>query len=189
MTEMDQAVVELYNCVETLKSATRKYARKQIGFIKGKVIPRAISVNLKSDSERKSESQCSYQVDDIRVPIFLLDTSNALEWLPRVNVPAIGISSSFLNQTANSDSFEDGKDQSCGHDFNVYPAWAHSWVQYSITSNSVLNMNEIFFYQSKKWQKYWCELCSCELNGLREWQVHQKSRGHRKRKTRQSKAM
>ena len=37
--------------------------------------------------------------------------------------------------------------------------------------------------EATEWKKYTCEGCNRVLNGLHEWTVHQKSRGHKKRRS------
>jgi len=129
--------------LETLKVATRRYAKRQIRWIKTRMLP----------------------FSQLQRPLFemhQLDTTTKEKWQTDVLPKALAILRRFL---AKKEHFqEDIKDRNAD-------------AQYSVGIVSSIG----------SWKKYRCEECNRTLNGKNEYEVHLKSRGHKKRRAKRRK--
>jgi tRNA dimethylallyltransferase len=76
----------LSKSVESMKSATRKYARRQINWIRGKLLPCCSNIaGVDRDTEKRSL-------------LYLLDGTNLNQWDEKVYKPSIEISGKFFSR-------------------------------------------------------------------------------------------
>jgi hypothetical protein len=177
-------LVELLNgCVDELQRNTRRYARKQLSWIKNKLAPRCRTLPF---------------------PLIKLDSSDVTQWDARVNRPMQAIIEDLSKQIKGrpagivdiSNSSEEGGSAS---DLKLQAALLKVQLSRAVLdmclANGVIVLDAtqeemddpanggtgIVATDIQSWKKYTCDTCNGKvLNGQHEWNVHLKTSKHKK---------
>jgi len=172
--------------IEKMKNATRRYSRKQISWIKNKILPRF--------TEEES-------LDPHQARLYILDISDVNQWNESVTKISHNVLKSFIKKEDTPDprNINPAAKEIYGEvEMPVDPRHSHG-----SNSNDVAQLRKR--QHAGPWEKYECEVCSVIvddgngtgtgkkkkpriLNGLVEWEQHKKSRLHRQNVKRQRKA-
>lgn len=164
----------LDSCILQMKQRTRRYARKQVSWIRNKLMNKIHrTVNDEFTGPLSTQNDCSsHHPSSPRVvkgsdylQMFVLDVSDISKWRETVLSPATSITEKFIGQQPLPDLA------------SVHPHATELLKPSSLSSNS------------GNWQKYSCEICNRVLNGEHEMNVHMSSRSHRKMIAKRKKAV
>jgi tRNA dimethylallyltransferase len=119
-----------------LKLHTKRYARKQIKWIKNRLVRRGVKVHM-------------------------LDTSDVGQWDTNVLEPATVIVQGLFSEPSEEYA---------------------STVQgsYDAALRACGNPGVVSHDPSLRWKKYYCDVCEREVDGAHEWEVHLKTKAHRR---------
>ncbi|KAJ3182211.1 hypothetical protein HDU85_003253 [Gaertneriomyces sp. JEL0708] len=148
--ESEAAEGLLNESLEVMKRATRQYAKRQVTWIKNKLAHKCISA--------------APMFDDKPMRFFLLDATNLNGWAETVKEPAVDIAQKFL--AAQYEALPD---------------------PHTLSETATRMLPCLTGRSAEEWKKYECELCVDRqtgqkrvFNGKLEWDVHLRSRGHKK---------
>ncbi|KAI9203361.1 IPP transferase-domain-containing protein [Polychytrium aggregatum] len=142
-----------------MKQATRRYARKQITWIKNKLAP----VCLKEMAFRDSTEASGQAAEATDMAFYILDGSDLKEWPRSVGDKGLSLCDDFINK-------------------NV----AHDPAKQSPTALAVIATLPQQTAELSGWTKRSCPLCLDSnneprvFNGPKEWDVHIHSRNHKR---------
>lgn len=129
---------------------TRRYGNWQIKRTEKALLENCVSENLKSHPGM----------------VFGLDSSNASQFMDQVVDPAILVTEKFLNLESEQES-------------NL-ESWQKLNTEFCYLLNKTEQNVETIKIDVNKNQLYQCEICESSHNGFNEYQIHLKSRKHRK---------
>jgi tRNA dimethylallyltransferase len=153
--------------LEKMKNATKRYSRKQISWIKNKLLPRFIEDTLDPQQGR----------------LYILDITDVSQWDNAVSKVSNNVLKDFIqgNETLNP------------REVNTVAREIYHEIEMPVDphSDDVAQLRKR--QHSSQWEKYECDVCRNSdkkprlLNGLVEWERHKKSRSHRMNVKRQRK--
>ncbi|CAM0139966.1 unnamed protein product [Umbelopsis sp. WA50703] len=166
--EKDSAILKSLKeqSVERMKVATRRYAKRQVQWIRNKLLP---TIWNTQDTIKELTIPSISLSPSKSIEIYLLDATDLSKWDKNVKDIAIQVTRDFLtgNKSVNPDSV------------NSFASTFLSRQRDADPRSKLLN-----------WQKHVCEICTSSpekpviLNGDLEWKQHLSSRLHRKNRKR-----
>ena len=161
--------ISLESCLEKISVSTRRYARRQLAWIRNKWIKKA---NLKLI--RVDTTHCVSSVDVAG----LVSTLQAGEKCRAFIQGSNALVSYDVVSNNGKEGYENGKEKlKNGQVMMLLPGEGNGH------RDPKQSTNDDCIEKEEVWKKYHCVKCNRILNGRHEYQVHLRSRAHRKRKS------
>lgn len=165
------------DAVEKVKTATRQYAKRQIRWIRIKLLNAIQQAQMQStatsppqDLDTKNTPQSTQDLEakkeiSSRPPLYILPSAPAT-WTEDVTLPAESITSSFLSALSSN------------NDFSTLP----DPTSFSPEASQLLQPTRNYDHSQRRdlWIRKTCELCKLVAVTENEWNMHIGSRGHRR---------
>ncbi|KAL1925192.1 uncharacterized protein VTP21DRAFT_75 [Calcarisporiella thermophila] len=159
-------------CISAMKAATRRYAKRQITWIRNKLVPMAhlMSSNTPPDTEtdHTTNEDDTDASRDKHLYVYMLDATNLDRWNEEVRDVAVQIARDFLA----------GQPLPDPRSLSPLAAQMVQRKQHHEADTAA---------RLKSWRKFTCDICTdgegqpLVVNGEKEWNAHRQSRGHWRR--------
>ena len=142
----------LHEGTDALRIQTRRYAKRQLKWIKNRFIKRGI-------------------------PVYMFDTTTyKTTWNDVVSTPALQIAKSLINSNEEGDDDDQGEEEDENNITNIMNDRLNA-AKEVFGNPKIHNIDPTL-----KWKKIYCEICETELDGQLEYEVHLKTKWHKSMK-------